>query len=1712
MVEKELARDRFAISLRNSDEEEEMALKKKEEIELNMKRLFDDLTKLSDNIKDIRNKEEIIVFREEIDELYNDFNVIKREIYSVNRELEKRDKISEAQIDSVKITVRGIKVKLLQAERDMEEKVEEEITTPPSKPTLPLPVVELRKFDGRLEDWQMFIENFDSLIGNNTNLTSTQKLYYLQGHLTHEPLSIVKQFNLSEDAYKLALTALKQRYSAKRPLASTYAQKLINFGKHHSKEELLPVFRGNIAALKAMHINVENYLLFELAYMEAPRATQQAFDVQANINEVPTVEEFLQFVEKTSRAKEIQERIYHQKPFNPKGTISTRPFVGVAEETFKTTKQDACFLNREHYYNDNLRQRPTEPIKKQDAYCPICREEHKLYMCEKFKLLSVAERRKRIIEWRRCYNCMGTNHTSKTCLSGSRCATCKRRHNSLLHQNGEVEQASGSKFVGQLAGNYNKQILLGTIACEVVTDSGRIKVRCIVDNGAQISLITTACVNKLGIPHDLGEHIIGGIGNMKTTTRGAVQITIQKGAVKKKINAAIIDKISDRQPTQTISKSNQTYFTTMINLADPEFYLSKDVDILLGCDVYNDILVDNPRIVRNGGLAAMETSFGFVISGSAEMQDNVFCIPEKLQLQLEKFWETEEQKNTTKFVDPETVQCEQLFTQTTKRLTTGQYAVRLPFKADAQPEELANRCAALGNFLRLEKKLAARPELADAYHEQIQEYVKMGQMTKYVGQPSKYILPQLLVTREHVRTTKMRIVFNASAVVNYRENSKCSFNDLLLTGPKLQTDLPNILTRFRLNEVAITADIKMMFRMIHVQSEDSKFQRIFYRPNPNEELCEYTINVLLFGAKSSPYLAQRTVKQLISDETDGEDDLTDKIYVDDYVESVSSVDEAIQRRKEVSQLLEKGGFVLRKWLSSHREALDDVTTQDMGKIEFSNEDEKTIKILGLLWNPQTDEFTFKIEPFEGLITKRNCLSYISRMYDCMGLVCPVIFSLKNFLQKLWLEKLNWDENLNKQLCNEWKRLTGDITELGNLAIPRCIRRKESVTRLVGFADGSSMGYAACVYLVVRYCNGETMRHLVRAKSKLSPLKTISIPRLELCGFLLLSRLCEELKRTLKIDLESVHLFTDSQIVLAWVKKSPHLLKLFVANRVTKIQELNDGAIMGHVASENNPADCATRGIEPSKIKTNKLWWNGPDFLTLEPDLWIKPETEEINLPDLKSTKSAFIIQQEENYVYEKIVLRHSSWGKIVNIMAFILRFINNVKPGKNQNRTGHITVEEYNKAVEKCAFLSQAALRGRKSKVLRKLDPFTDEQGLIRVGGRLQNSNIPYATRHPILLEKNHFTILLVEDYHRKLLHAGPRTTRALIAKKFHIINANHVIRQIIHNCQRCLRWHGKPHQPDMAPLPATRVNISRPFTYTMVDFAGPFSTKETTRRKSPTHKSYLCIFICESTKAVHLEAVSDLSTASFLACFDRFIARRSLPLQVRSDNGRNFVGASKELKAAKEFLRDNDGKILSELRSRQISWIFNPSYASHFAGLVEAGVKQAKLLLYKTMGSSILTFEEFTTLSARVEAILNSRPLMPIQFDPNEEGLLYLTPGHFLTGDSIVAAPEQDTDLITNPRQRWTLLKQMLNTFWKHWQSNYLNTLIQKEKWTRNVPDLQDGQLVYVKEENLQPYLWPIGRITKRYPGLDGRTRVVDVQMGKSIYRRPVNKLILIC
>ncbi|XP_072400933.1 uncharacterized protein [Diabrotica undecimpunctata] len=764
-------------------------------------------------------------------------------------------------------------------------------------------------------------------------------------------------------------------------------------------------------------------------------------------------------------------------------------------------------------------------------------------------------------------------------------------------------------------------------------------------------------------------------------------------------------------------------------------------------------------------------------------------------------------------------------------------------------------------------------------------------------------------------------------------------------------------------------------------------------------------------------------------------------------------------------------------------------TNQLETIEIGNSE--TSKTLGLNWNHKSDILSYSvIQPSLVTVSKRSILSSISQLFDPLGLLSPLTINAKILIQQLWQLHVSWDESVPASIHTKWSTFQRDLKLITELKIPRLVLINDrKAVELIGFADASESAYSCCVYLRSTDSAGNSQHHLLCAKTRVAPLKMVTIPRLELCSALLLAELMDKVKSSLHLHVDKIFYCSDSTITLSWINTSPHVLKVFVANRVAQIQSLTKTTNWRYINTKENPADLLTRGISTFELINSDIWWNGPKCLSsfdYESNKTFVPSSYE-NLPETKPKVLMTTLSPVTEFLEIAKLNGYCTLRKLQRVLDYVLCFIRFCRTSSSDRDLGPLTCEELGNSLKQLTRICQqeSFLLEIKSLKVNKLNPFNglfslnpfiDDSDILRVGGRLGKSHFNYDKKHPAILPKNHhLTKLYAESKHIALLHAGPQLTLSAIREEFWPINGRNLVKQIVHNCIRCFRFNAKTVKYLMSYLPIDRMRPSRPFSMCGTDYAGPFKLRDRKTRNYKVQKCYICLFVCFSTKAVHLELVSDLTTECFIASLRRFTAQRGICRKLFPDHGTNFMGAKNELR---KFFEINSDKIQTRLSQESIDWRFIPPNSPHFGGLWEAGVKSVKHHLRRSIGENILTFEEFSTLLTQIESCLNSRPISPLSDDPNDPSPL--TPAHFLIGEPLFSIPDHNwLDVNENRRNQYQLIQQRLQLFWKRWSSEYISQLQSRNKWKKSEPQvLTSGTLVLIKEDGLPPLKWSLGRV----------------------------------
>lgn len=1040
---------------------------------------------------------------------------------------------------------------------------------------------------------------------------------------------------------------------------------------------------------------------------------------------------------------------------------------------------------------------------------------------------------------------------------------------------------------------------------------------------------------------------------------------------------------------------------------------------------------------------------------------------------------------------------------------------------------------AMNRLVCLERKMHRDEALAENVRKQIKEYLSKGYIRKLapeevsVRNDRTWFLP-IFTVRNPNKPMKIRIVWDAAAKVG-----EVSLNSVLLKGPDLMTSLPDLLWRFRERRVAITGDIKEMFHQVRIRPSDRESQRFLWRDgHTTSEPDVYEMMVSTFGATCSPCSAHYVKNLNASDFKASHPRAVSAIlhnhYVDDWLDSVDTEQQAIKLAADVKFVHSQGGFEIRHWRSNSIKVLRALgsTNDDVNKSFQSHLEPE--KVLGMLWNASDDSFCYSVNRSrigDDIIsgakrpTKREVLKVLMMIFDPLGLIAHFLIHLKVLMQDVWRSGIQWDQQLKDVEFGKWMNWIDMLYLIEKVQIPRCYLFSVPTEQILSFqlhifVDASEKAYSAVAYLRVESSNSVNSV-LVGAKSKVSPLQSLSIPRLELQAAVLGARMKTTILKAHTFKVNRVVFWSDSKTVIAWIRSDHRRYKQFVALRIGEILETTEIEDWRWIPSNENVADDATKDNGVSSLQSSSRWFTGPSFLVLPENEWPKEEplVDNDEPAELRSVNVHVLVPT--SFVIPCLD-KCTSWEMLVRVQAITQRFIYNINANRcgKQKKSGRITLSELNLAKsylyryvqmtvyhEEISVIQSGSKTVEKTSPIFKMSPYIDEMGVLRQRGRIDViEGVTMDTKRPIIMPWAHsITQLIVRSYHRNFHHRHNEIVVNEVRQKFSISRLRVLVKKIQRTCQECKNEMAKPAPPEMCALPKQRLStFTRPFTYAGVDYFGPMEV--TIGRR--IEKRWGVIFTCLTIRAIHLELACSLSTDSCILAIRNFMSRRGEPMEIWSDNGTNFHGANNELRRE---IKDLCPRRLEDEFSR-IQWRFIPPGAPHMGGSWERMVRTVKMSLSKILPTRRPSEELLRSILIEIEGIVNSRPLtyMPLE-SPEDEAL---TPNHFLLGSSSGMKPPgvfDENGLVQ--RKNWRISQIIADRFWRRWVQEYLPTIARRTKWFEQVKSIKIGDVVMMFDDERRNS-WKRGRIIDTIEGSDGQVRTVTIQTATGVYKRPAARI----
>ena len=1576
-----------------------------------------------------------------------------------------------------------------------------------------LPKLQLQRFSGDPKDWQRFWDIFERNIHKNDNLEPIDKFDYLTGLLHGQAAKAIEGLEINARNYDEAVDKLKSRFGRKSLITQNHIRNL---------SDIQPVFNEkDVQRLRKFHDEIEvNHRA--LRSLGVDQATYSCVIVPALLKKLPEQIKLL-----ITRGRDNYED-WDMDTFLKMllQEIELREVHGATSEKSKD------FRPR------NVRQEPTTGsalVTRDKLDCAFCRGDHLHEKCT--KVVDIEKRKELIKRYGRCFKCMKKGHKAHDCRVRIKCANCNGGHHTSICRDGKGSDKNEEERVVAPSLHVGSQgkVALQTLQADAWVDGQGPKVRCrvMLDSGSQCTFVTSELAELMKAkPKErkwLKLDTFGQSNKAQKCNVYTIKLAHVDGGREVQIDVFEVPSITSLANVHPeVIKENYEHLKEL-QFSDVSAKEELVVHLLVGADNLWRLQKENTRRGEKAEPVAVETVLGWTLSGpvgeskSKVMHSNVNLIlgtpQDAIDQKLNQLWDFES-IGITEAKDVHEEFQEQI------EFKGDRYSVKLPWK-----EEKAllptNYNLSLARLKGQIKKLQKDEKTAKEYDRVIKEQLEEGIIEKVTDEnetkEGTHYLPHHPVIREQAETTKLRVVFDASAKVS---KSKLSLNDCLHTGPSLAPMLYDVLLRLREHKVVLIGDIRKAFLQIEIDVEDRNSLRFLWVKDilaKQPEIEVYQFCRVIFGAGPSPFLLNATLRHHLQKYEEEEPEFVkkvkDSLYIDDLVSGTSTVEEAFDLFKRAKDRLRAGGFLMHKWKSNDNKLLEAIKVETK-EVKESTEQEVTYakeslgtnineeedKVLGVKWNRVEDnlvyDFKETIERAESLEpTKRNILSIIASMFDPLGLVSPILVSAKILLQELCKSKIGWDETPEERIIQSWRKWLIDLKTTREILFPRCVypSLKEVVQEISihGFADASSKAYCAAVYLLCKQ-ESVTRAQLLTSKTRVAPLKEQSIPRLELTSARILARLVETVKKALEnqVQIRNTTLWLDSTTALLWIKNVGEW-KPFVQNRVKEILRLTSRNDWRYCPTGCNPADIGSRGIKASKLKDNQLWREGPDWLATNqwPNEMPNATPEETEQERIKVVQANVVTREEEKQVDISSVIdvkRYSKETKLYRVTACVLRFIDNLKASlsKANRADGELTTEEIRRAKRLWIMTAQKEFDNDPNFASTKQNLGVQSvEGIMRCHGRLSNAELPEEAKVPILLPREHqLTRLIIQASHERVFHGGVRPTLAEVRSVYWICKGRSKVKQVIRDCERCKREKAKGYAgAPTASLPEFRVRPARPFSQTGLDFAGPLYFKTIDGMK----KSYVVLFTCAVTRAVHLELVPDQAVPTFIQALRRFSARRGMPERIQSDNAQTFKATAKWLKRLQKTK-----EVRRFLQERNCVWKFNLPLSPWWGGFWERLVGSVKSCLRKVLGQAKLRFSELETLLFEVECAINNRPMT---YEYEEIGHEMLTPAHLLYGYRLCSMPDdvqpnEAKDDVTRRAKYMTTLRKQL---WDRWSKEYLLNLREHHRVHKGSrKEVSIGDVVILNETGKPRSQWRLGKIVKLLTGKDGYTRGVELEV----------------
>ncbi|XP_058811023.1 uncharacterized protein LOC131675913 [Topomyia yanbarensis] len=1192
-----------------------------------------------------------------------------------------------------------------------------------------------------------------------------------------------------------------------------------------------------------------------------------------------------------------------------------------SDQRFRGTKRDGSLnvhseIDSKDSKTANSPQKPTiVDIKK----CVSCKGDcTMLAECKQFVALSYDSKWATVRTYKLCRKCLRKHNGS--CKQEKPCGKngCTYLHHPLLHgyENSRSGESPTAAAVYEKSCNVHQvqsEILFRVVPVTLYGPSKAIRTYAFLDDGSELMLLEQSLADELGLKGPKNPLCLKWTGETTKIENKSQNVNLQISSVTNPIkrydlsSVRTIGNLQIRPQTLLTAELKQRYQHLMG--LPIESYNEANPRILIGLDNASLGYAMKSREGQLNEPIAIKTRLGWIVFGSCVGEKNAghyvnyhalqICqcnreTGEDLHELVKGFFALDSLgiSKQSKLLLSHEEQRAQSMLESLTRPVDSRFESGLLWKYDSVrlPDSAA---MALRRWRCLDNRMKKDPLLAGELNAKIQDHINKGYIRKLsadeleVNRARVWYLPIFPIVNPN-KPGKTRLVWDAAATA-----FGISLHSVLLKDPDQLTSLLSVLIQFREFRTAVCGDIREMYHQVRMREDDHHCQRFFWKA------CETDID-------PSVYVVQNTAVHAI----------VKQHYVDDMLLSVESEEEAIQVVREVQTVHRSAGFEMRNWISNSPRVVAAMKQAPMRKVSVS------------ATNTCQNGFS------ECGGTPQQTASHIK----ChRGLIAHFLMQLKSLLQEIWRTSVGCDDPIDESLFQKWLAWLTVLPQVSSIEIPRCYRTLTSATdgtvvQLHTFVDASENVFAAAVYL--RFQEGETIEcRLAGAKTRVAPLKFLSIPKSELQAAVIGVRLAGTIAKSLSVKINQRFFCTDSRDVLCWLNSDHRRYSQFVAFRVSEILETTNVNEWQWVPTKLNVADEETKWTRAPDMTASSRWFCGPNFLWQPREAWpVSPHSfgstkEELRPHLLLHTMPLDPVVQPHDF---------SEWSSLLRRMAYVTRFVDNLRQAKMKKprQSGPLTRDELRKAENYLFRLAQRSAYPDEIVVLNEPLSTTQQRKFIKNNSSLRK-------------------MLIVSNAHKQFNHQNHETIINELRQRFRSPRLKATYRAIRKECQQCKNNQAAPQPPAMADLPLARLAaFARPFTYMGIDYFGPMTVSVGRR----TEKRWGVLATCLTIRAVHLELAHTLTTDSCMMAIRNIFARSGVPAVIYSDRGTNFQGASKELQLALQEL--DDDRLMREFTTARTEWTFNPPASPHMGGAWERLVQSVKRNLTVLQSNTTPTHE----------------------------------------------------------------------------------------------------------------------------------------------------------